>query len=155
MHINTVPASLLVLALLGVCLSGCGALTKLSEFVQEQETVAELTVKAATIKFIDKSSDPQRRAMKIQKVADTTLELASDIDATVPKLMAEVRIQVPWSDLDTADQLLASALLTTVENQLQERLKSKSISEDQLVGVQAVLSWVLEAAAVYSPQVND
>lgn len=129
--------AILTLFAVVLLLAGCASL-------QDNQPTARLTVQYATLKVIDNDVEKRDRVVEI---AERTLDRLDDTpEATVSALVREVRDQVPWSKLDSADKILIDALLTELEARLIERFGDGVLSEEARLGAATVAEWVISAA---------
>ena len=126
--------ALVALLLVALTALGCAALT-------ERPATAKLVVQYATLKYV---GDDVEKAARVVAVADS-VELAAT-SGEVGSLDA-LEALIPLADLDPADRLLATQLVSVIREELEQRLDLGSASElAEHVGTLA--SWVREAAAI-------
>ena len=113
-----------------------------ASFGQNQDA-AKLATQYATLKVIDGDAE---RAARISAVIADTLEVLDNSAITVAAVESAVREQIEWSELDPADTLLANALIESVRIELEARVGSGALDEEQTVRVRAVLMWISDAA---------
>ncbi len=137
-----------LLLIVGVMLSGCNTFT---DGNARNDIAAELTIKYATMKVIERSGDP---AAKAARIADIAAQAKTLVDggavAFVPELEIIVRQKIPWSELDAADTLLADALLTTLRTELMSRVDGGTLDDKTRLAVTKVLDSVVEATRLFS-----
>lgn len=131
-------------ALLAGCAGGVAQALK-------QSPTAELTVKYATLKIIEQSSDvtPERVIKNVQAAREL---LQRDASISIAGLSVAVRKNIRWERLKTADALLLDQLLSEAERRLTERVGDGLLDHDHRVLVSEVLSWIEAAANMAAPR---
>jgi hypothetical protein len=138
---------LILVPLLSVLsLTGCASF-------EQHENTAKPIIQYATFKVIEQGKSPEAQAQK----ADNIRRIATDVrglvsgDSTLPLLQDAVGKQLVKLNLSPADQFLANALLQAIVEELQAKIGTGVLKPDQLVQVDTVLGWVIEAANFASP----
>lgn len=135
--------SVFVLILIAVfSLTGCQSLEK-------SPTTAKLAVGYATLKVIENSAPEVRaeRRAKINKIAQDAKKFISGEAVTLTLLESAIRGQVDFTKLSPADAYLANALISAVIQELQIRVGTGLLDPAQVLVVNTVLDWVIEATA--------
>lgn len=130
-----------ICALLALFLSGCASLEK-------HENTAKLAVTYAALKYVEQAGDASAqsaRAAKIRSLVEEVRGVAKGDSVTVAALQAYVLGKLP-AGLSPADRYLAHALVQAVAEELQERVGGGLLSEEQLLQVELILGWIIEAA---------
>jgi len=115
-----------------------------------QEDMARITVQYATMKVIEKGDTPaaqQQRAARIHQIASDAEGLLKGVTVTVNLLEAAVREQVGKLNLSPSDGFLVDALISQVVSDLQQKVGTAALNEDQRFKVAKVLDWVISGAA--------
>lgn len=125
-------------------LAGCTA-------IQERPMTSRLVVTYATMKVIDGAEMPFEKADRVAAVADVALGLLSDDSPVLIAAIEEaVRAAIPWDELDSADAMLADALILTVSEELKSRVDDRGmLGGESLLTAREVLTWVRQAAEAY------
>ena len=127
----TAPVAIVLLA------SGC-------ETTSQTQSLARLAVQYATVMVVE--NNPERVARVIQ-IADGIRQTSGDATATtVAHLEALVRDQIRWENLDDRDTALVHLLIRTVRQELEARLGSGLLGPENLLIVNTVAGWIIEAA---------
>lgn len=130
---------LLLLLIVGASLSSCS-------LTQERPETARLLTHAATYKIID---DDTNRAVRVIEIASEVRSIAqSDPDLTIAATIASTRSLIRWEKLDQAERLLVEAVLSEVKIRLEDRFGTNPLPEDLRLTVNAICTWVIEAAAI-------
>lgn len=136
--------------LLAFALAGCSILSK-----PENQPVARLAIQYAVLKVVEGAGDPahqQARAERIKLIAlDVQSLVKSDEQSTVPALDTLIRSKVPWDKLSPADTLLASNLIAVIEQELQNRVGTGTLTPEQMLVISDVIQWVIDATAFAVP----
>lgn len=135
-----------------LALSGCSAM---QEFLDQNGGTAELGVTYATLKYIEKAGEEDAqiaRAVRVRLVAEDVKEAARGDAVTVEALKAYVMGKLP-SDLSPADRFLADALVSALVLELQDRIGegAPDLDDDDLLALDLVLGWVINATSYYAP----
>lgn len=135
--------SIIIAAIAAITLSACatGSGSNASE---------KLIVQAATMKFIESSDDRAAKATRIVKAADQARVWLDSDGVTIADLQVAMLERIAAADLEPSDKLLASALVEVVVAELNVRIGDGIISPDKRATVNAVLTWVEQAASFYS-----
>lgn len=144
MTTKTLTALLIGLAVLFT--AGCAAL-------QSAPLVAKIAVQQATLRLIETQPEAQvvQKAHKVAQFAKAAKQWALTPDTvTVPQLAEAARERLQQLDLTPSERLLANDLVALIEQELRQRLGQQGLSEDARVTVNQVLTWVIEAADVYT-----
>ncbi len=131
----------IILAVALLALSGCSSIP-----ADQQKTVAKLAVQYAVLKVADKNPV---KAARVAAIAKEVQAIAGGEGAnTVDLLLAIARTKVATLKLDAADQVLASALIDMVGQELKARLGTGVLTSDKLLIVGEVAGWIVEASAL-------
>lgn len=133
---------LCLIAAIGVALGGLTAC--------KEETNAKLIVQYATMKVIEKGKDAaeqQERAEKIRDIASKAAGMLKGDTVTINLLEAAVREQIGKLNLSPADGFLANALVQEVISELESRIGTAVLNEEQRFKVATVLGWVVSGTA--------
>ncbi len=131
----------IILAVALLALSGCSSIP-----ADQQKTVAKLAVQYAVLKVADKNPV---KAARVAAIAKEVQAIAGGEGAnTVDLLLAIARTKVARLKLDAADQVLASALIDMVGQELKARLGTGVLTSDKLLIVGEVAGWIVEASAL-------
>lgn len=125
-----------------VALTGCASFNT-------SGTSEKLIVQAATMKFIESSDDRASKAARIARAADQARVWLDTDGVTIADLQVAMLERIAAADLEPSDKLLASALVDVVVAELNVRIGQGVISPDNRATVNAVLSWVEQAAGFY------
>lgn len=109
----------------------------------------KLIVQAATMKFIEASTDRSAKAARIARAADQARVWLDTDGVTIADLQAAMLERIAAADLEPSDKLLASALVEVVVTELNVRIGDGVISSEKRATVNAVLAWVEQAASFY------
>lgn len=126
---------------LAVALTGCTS-------INTSDATTQFAVRYATMKFVEKGSEPAVRAAKVVEVARDAKQFLNGETVTLDMLTEAVRVRLDDADLSPADRLLADALVATVANELAIRVGRGELAADQQLVVNAVLDWIIDAASV-------
>lgn len=110
----------------------------------------KLIVQAATMKFIESSDDRAAKAVRIVRAAETARTWLDSDGVTIDELQTAMLERIASADLEPSDKLLASALVEVVVAELNTRIGEGIISPEKRATVNAVLSWVEQAASFYA-----
>jgi glutathione S-transferase len=133
----------LILAMMAVALTGCATLGSGS-------ASEKLVVQVATMKFIEAGDDRAAKAARIVKAA-AQARVWLDMDGvTIADLHAAMMARINGAELEPSDKLLAAALVDVVVSELNVRIGNGIISPEKRATVNAVLSWVEQAASFYA-----
>lgn len=134
---------LVVLVLSLAFMSGCAGMLK-----GEKDVLTDTGIAYATLKFIDRSSDPTKRAGEVFSIIDEVLSLDfEDVSVLARELETAVRDRVDWSSLDDAEILLVDSLISLVRAELEERIDTYQ-APDALLSVRQVLETIRDAAQI-------
>ena len=136
-------ALLLAVALPIAALTGCASLGTSS-------ATEKLVVQAATMKFIESSGDRATKASRIVKAAAQARVWLDTDGVTIADLQVAMLDRIAAADLEPSDKLLASALVEVVVTELNARIGEGIISPEKRATVNAVLTWVEQAASFYA-----
>lgn len=134
--------SLFVFAI-GLLLSACTA-------IESNPVTARLAVVYASLKVIESAPISQQaaRRARIHQIALDAKTLISGEAVTIALLEAAIRDRVDFTKLSPADTALADALIDMVMQELQNRVGTGLLDPAQVLAVNTVLDWVIEATAV-------
>src|SRR5690606_8517234 len=132
--------SLIVSVVAVLALSGCATLGTGS-------AGEKLFIQAATMKVIEADEDRAAKAAKIRAAVDQA-RVWLDMDGiTLADLRSAMLARI--GGLEPSDRLLAAALIDAVAVELEARIGDGILDADKRVRVNAVLSWISEAASFY------
>lgn len=132
--------SLIVSFVAVLALSGCATLGTGS-------AGEKLVIQAATMKVIEADEDRAAKAAKIRAAVDQA-RVWLDMDGiTLADLRSAMLARI--GGLEPSDRLLAAALIDAVAVELEARIGDGILDADKRVRVNAVLSWIAEAASFY------
>lgn len=126
---------LLISVLAALVLSGCASFGEIDN--------VQLATKYATLKFIERGSDPAERAAKVREVVGDVKRFLYSETATLPELKSLVMAREELVGLSAADRLLVSTLVDSVVYELTGRVGTGVIPSEQVYKVDQVLAWVL------------
>jgi hypothetical protein len=129
--------------LIALAITGCSVLSK-----PENQPLARAGVQYATAKLIEQGNPAKERAGRIKAIAiDLQSLFKADEQATIPALEALIREKVrePLESLSPADRMLAENLIAVVVQELQARLGKGVLAPDQMIVVNDILQWVIDA----------
>lgn len=129
------------------------ACATLQEYIDGGGGTAELTVTFATLKYIEDAGNEARqveRAVRVAAVAEEVREVAKGEEVTIAALEAFVMGKLP-EDLSPADRYLATNLVGVLVMQLQDRVDGDVLDPDELLAVDQLLGWVVNATAFFVP----
>lgn len=112
-------------------------------------TGERLVVQIATMKVIEAGPDRKLRAERISTIASEAKSWLRADNVTVTALKAAATARIANLNLEPSDQLLAALLVETVAAELEKRVGDGLIPADKLISVDAVLGYVVDAAAFY------
>jgi hypothetical protein len=133
---------LLIAAVAALSMTGCATL-------QNNSGSARLVVSYATLKVIEagKSSEAQaERALNIRRIASDAKSFLDLESVSLEFLQSSVRARLADLDLSPADRMLADGLVNLIVQELQLKVDSGVLSDDQRYRVSTVLGWVIDAA---------
>ncbi len=111
---------------------------------------AQMLVSYATMKVIEQGTSPaaqHARAEKIHDIASQAKVVLGGETATLGLLEHAIRQSIGTLDLSPPDAFLADALVRQVLYELQKRVGSGVLAEEQRFKVSEVLGWVIDATA--------
>jgi hypothetical protein len=132
---------LLIAAVAALSMTGCATL-------QNNSGSARLVVSYATLKVIEagKSSEAQaERALNIRRIASDAKSFLDLESVSLEFLQSSVRARLADLDLSPADRMLADGLVNLIVQELQLKVDSGVLSDDQRYRVSTVLGWVIDA----------
>lgn len=137
--------------IIGVCaavalLAGCGVL----QTINENEMVARDAMTIVTYAAIEQSNDRPHTARDIvaaAKDAKTWLDLDG---VTIEELASKARQRIAESDRELSEKAGFTLLLNRADAELKKRISEGALDPNAKVTVNAVLDWVIDAAAVYA-----
>jgi hypothetical protein len=151
---------LVALAIFGVLfLGGCattsgveGASTGSSFSKRQTGAAAQLIVKVAAMKYIEQASlsDRGARAARVISVAKLIADTAKGEPVTMQRLAQLAAEQLP-ANLEASDRMLAMALISVAQSELEQRTGVGGLESDTLLKVAEVLEWISDAAGFYAP----
>lgn len=131
-------------------LAGCGSTAGV---VERNSTAAQLIVKVAAMKYIEQASlsDRGARAARVVSLTSSLIDVAKGEPITLQRLAQIAAEQLP-ANLEASDRMLAMALISVAQTELQERIGVGSLESDTLLKLSEVLTWISDAAALYAPR---
>ncbi|MCR9260764.1 MAG: hypothetical protein NXH95_13640 [Pseudomonadaceae bacterium] len=138
---------LLPILLTGLLISGCA-----NNDLNPRS--ADLIVKYATMKVIEKADDPADKAIRIVAVAEQALEVASTEGVLIAVVQEAVKESIDWASLSPADTLLANELINLVAEDLNDRVDSGVLEGESMLTARRVLEAVIEATELYTLRVG-
>jgi hypothetical protein len=128
-----------IVALILTLVATTGCLT-----TQSKTLVVQVAVQLATTKVIDGDRD---RAARILAISSAVRAVAgtSRFDS-VALLDSYIRTKIDWSKLTPEQTLLANLLLDTIRTELEARVGTGILTNDKLLVVAQVASWIESAA---------
>lgn len=132
--------SLIVSVVAVLALSGCATLGTGS-------AGEKLIIQAATMKVIEADEDRSAKAAKIRAAVDQARVWLDVGGITLADLRYAMLARI--GGLEPSDRLLATALIDAVAVELEARIGDGILDADKRVRVNAVLSWIAEAASFY------
>lgn len=134
---------------LAITLSGCAVLGGAVDKAKENPRAAQLTVQYATVKVIENSGDITREDV-LKRVSEARELVEGGPEVTLQRLAEEVRNNINWERLDSADQLLLNAVLAEAEARLRERIGEGIIEAEDRVALLTLFDWIEQAAVLAS-----
>lgn len=138
---------IIIAAVMAVALSACASLGT-------SPAGEKLIVQAGVMKFIEGGSDaPQERASKAARIVKAAAQARIWLDmdgVSIADLQVAMLERIASADLEPSDKLLASALVEVVVTEINVRIGEGVISPEKRATVNAVLSWVEQAASFYA-----
>lgn len=135
--------SMKTILFLGLMLSVSGC-----SLVSFEDSASKLAIQYATAKYIEQGN-VQKRAMEIIAEVDRATAFLDVQSVPVADLKRRVIERVAVSGLSTADTLLATALIDTIDVEIGRHVKTGVISDDEKVRVNGVLNIIRRTAAIY------
>lgn len=132
-----------LLAVVILALAGCASFSGSS-------AAEKLIVQVATMKFIESGEDRAAKAARIVKAAAQARVWLDTDGVTIADLHSAMMARIASADLEPSDKLLAAALVDVVAAELDVRIGAGVISPEKRATVNAVLSWVEQAASFYA-----
>lgn len=135
------------IAAVAMLLSACGSLS-----LNTGSASTKLVVQVATMKYIEREDLPAERAARAAEITRGVDAVSVMLDmegVTVADLKAKALERIAAADLEASDKLALTALVDMINVELDEEVGDGVISPDQRVTVNAVLSWVKQAASFY------
>lgn len=139
---------ILLVAIAAAVLTGCASSGGLTE---RHSTAAQLIVKVAAMKYVEQASLSERgeRARRVVNVVGSLIEVAKGEPITLQRLAQIAAEQLP-ANLEASDRMLAMALISVAQAELQDRIGVGSLQSDTLLKLSEVLTWIADAAALYA-----
>lgn len=136
-------------ALAALALSACAST---NATLERHGAAAQLIVKVAAMKYIEQAgvSDRGARAVHIIQVVKAVGDVAGGEPITLQRLAQIATEQLP-ANLSPSDRMLAMALISVAQNELQARIGVGSLESDTLLKLNEVLAWISDAASLYAP----
>lgn len=138
-----VLAAIAAFALVG--LGGCASFAK-------NLPVEQLVAQYATLKVIEvgkTTADRTDRAAKITTIATAAKAIVDGGgSSTLNDLVMAVNVKISALHLSPADQLLANGLVAALAAELSDKITGGVLKPDEIVQVDTVLGWVIDAAAM-------
>jgi hypothetical protein len=134
-------------------LIGLAACSSTSGVIERNGAAAQLIVKVAAMKYVEQAL-PHERAERAARVVSITAELidvAKGEPITLQRLAAIASERLP-ATLEPSDRLLAMALISVAQTELQNRIGVGSLESDTLLKLSEVLAWISDAATLYAPR---
>lgn len=112
---------------------------------------AKIAVQYGTMRYLGNVPEAERtsKAARVRAIVSEVSELAKGQPVTLTLLDEAVRKLLP-DDLRPEDAFAINALLGLVMNELRARVGDGLLTEEQLLQVSVVASWVVEATELYS-----
>jgi hypothetical protein len=133
---------------LSLVLAACVAVTGCASLVQNVDQ-AKIVVQLSTMKVVEAGKDRHARAEQIQKIAAEAAVLLDASSVSVDVVADAVRVRVASLHLEPSDAILANMLIDAVASDLKQKVGDGVIEPDKKVRVNAVLTWVSDAARFY------
>lgn len=136
-------------ALAALALTACAST---GATIERNGAAAQLIVKVAAMKYIEQANPSERgaRATRIVEVVKAVGSVANGEPITLQRLAQLATEQLP-ADLAPSDRMLAMALISVAQNELQARIGVGSLESDTLLKLTEVLAWISDAATLYAP----
>lgn len=128
-----------------IALTGCASL-------QNHDTAATIAVQYATAKVIEQGKTTEERlakAQRIKAIAGEATTWLSGESVTADFLQQLALARISKLNLDTADLVLANALVQAAVLELQRKIGDGVIPPDKLTTVNELLGWISRAAELY------
>lgn len=132
---------LLIAAVAALSMTGCATL-------QNNSGSARLVVSYATLKVIEAGKSPEAQAERAQNIRRIASDAKSILDlesVSLEFLQSAVRARLADLSLSPADRMLADGLVNLIVQELQLKVDSGVLSEEQRYRVSTVLGWVIDA----------
>jgi len=131
---------LLIISFLMLTLAGCGTLKTVAEGQNK------LAVQYATLKVLEQDNVTNERILAL--TAKAKLYIKSDVSVTVSTLVDAARTKLVSSDISIADQLLIGVILNNAQQQIEARLGSEALADEQKLQLLTVINWIELAAEI-------
>ncbi len=135
-----------VLALSLAALPACESLK-----LGEHGATVKLAISYATMKYVDQAGPGAniQRAARVASFANQAMNAIEGEGFTLDAFKSHILELIP-ADLDTADKVLALALIDVIAQELQLRIGDGVLTPETRVKAKQVLTWIVDATAFYS-----
>jgi hypothetical protein len=141
---RSIIPKIVALALLAGCSSTSGV-------VERNGVAAQLIVKVAAMKYVEQAALHERgaRAARVVALTRSLVEVAKGEPITLQRLATIAAEQLP-ANMEASDRMLAMALISVAQAELQNRIGVGSLESDTLLKLSEVLQWIADAATLYT-----
>lgn len=137
--------ALLVAVFIATFLSGCASSPK--DWFKPDNPVAEITIQAATLKYIDGESEKAQGLLSFANQAKGYLE--GSPQARAAEAVVILKSFIPWEKLSEEEQLLATAAFGVIQVELEKRIEEGGLNEDARLYLSDILNWVIRTCEAY------
>lgn len=139
-----------ILFLAALALSGCAALSSVSDLVNENPLMVDITVSQATSRVIEAQDDTKAAARETIRVMDNTLLfIDKNPKAIIGEVVSQFIASINWDNMTVSDRILVETVVKDVERRLLERVADGDLPADQLVGIRSVIATAKRTAQLF------
>jgi len=153
-HKNGESMKNLFIALIAVItISGCSALETLGDYVNENQLFADIATRQAVGRYIaagDTIEAEKSRALQVETRLERILRYVDgNPSATTGGLMSIIEKSIDWGELEPADRLLVTDILTLLNKELDQYEGGPKLSDTAQIAIRGLFETAMSAARVY------
>jgi hypothetical protein len=139
-----------VLFLAALALSGCAALSGISDIVNENTFLVDTVVSQATARVIEAQPDTKAAAAETIRVVDNALLfIDKNPKAIIADVVSEFINSINWDNMSVSDRILVENVIIEVQKSLLSRVEDGDIPADELIGIRSVLGTAKRTAQMF------
>ena len=143
----------LIILVLLTAVVGCSSLEKLGDYINENEMFTTIAVRQVVSRYIatgETLEDEKKRASQVEsRILKIKNYVSGDPVASISGLLEVAENSINWEDLEQADKLLVSDIITLLKSELESKSESNTLSDSSKIAIKGMFDTAISAARIY------